>query len=91
MFTLVLFITLALKKAAQLQNTAAFIHNGCYAQSRTGCGSTCLNPSTWRMKTGGSKVQGHSLLTKEFQASLGNMKPHLKQNTNKMVFSKGCW
>lgn len=30
-----------------------------------------INPSTWKMETGRSKIQGHPQLYKEFKASLG--------------------
>lgn len=40
------------------------------------------NPSTWKVRAGGSRIQGHPEVHCKFEASLGHMKPSPK-NQNK--------
>lgn len=41
-------------------------------------GDAC-DPSTWEVKVEGSEVQGHSWAHREFEASLGFLRPYLKK------------
>lgn len=42
--------------------------------------NTC-NPSTWEVEAGGSEVEGHPWLHKEFEAGLGYMRPKQTKGT----------
>lgn len=59
---------------------------GSHNHIKTGMVAPAYNPRTWEVHTGGSEVQGHPHLHREFEARLGCVRPTTTTEWGKIMY-----